>query len=296
MIKIVFLLILSVTMGTAKNVLSKTCPPQKIYRFNSIVFFIAFLFSFTFIGLGISGSGLNFAPYILLMALIYTVLMLVAHIAYIKAVSIGDFAISSFMYSCGFVIPAIVGALIYHENITVSQIIGLIVLIASFVVGSLRRTGGKTGNLWLFLSISAMLASGAIGLLQKVYSHSIYKADLDSLLTPAFLLMSVVSAILAFTKVEPTTALATTANENYKENLLVLFAFLLGVVVLAQNKTNLFLSGALDSMITFPVINGGTVVVSALCDFFILKKKPDLRKIISIFMGIIAIILIAIKV
>ncbi|MBQ5927069.1 MAG: hypothetical protein IIX01_04025 [Clostridia bacterium] len=51
------------------------------------------------------------------------------------------------------------------------------------------------------------------------------------------------------------------------------------------------LPGALGSSVTFPIINGGTIIFSTLIGFFAYKEKPNLKIIISIVIVLCATLL-----
>ena len=281
------LLCLSVALGSGKNLISKFCPQRKIFIFNAIAFAVAFI---CILIIGLIG-GITVNGYIILFAALYALFTMLAQICYIKAVAVGDFSISSLMYSCGFMIPSIFGAIIYHEKVTAFQIVGFIVILASFIIGNLKREKGKTGFKWLILSVSAMICSGIVGLLQKIFRNSNYAQELDSLLVFAFIFISLVSVILHFILARKPSddENSTTDERSYK--FILLIAIIMGVVLCAQNKTNLYLSGAMSSMIFFPVCNGGTIVVSALLDKVILKKELTVYKIVSVALGVVGIVL-----
>ena len=289
------LMLFSIGLATSKNILSKLCPKGRVFSCQAVSFFTASILALVFS----IWTGLRVTPYILLTAVAYAAFMLGAQAAYIKAVSIGDFAISSLMYSCGFVVPSLLGALIFQEPITLTQILGLIVMIISFVLANLPRKAEKMKLRWLFWILAAMLSSGMIGLTQKLYSTLSKGADLDSLLTVAFLIAASVSLLLGLPE-QRRQAASEPSDQTEKRGMLSLLGFmtvaaLLGCVTFAYNKNNLFLSGKINSMILFPVTNGGIVVASAFADRFLFGKKIDLRKAIAIVLGIVAIVLIVVK-
>ncbi len=282
------LLCLSVSLGASKNVFSHSCPSNKVFAFNSYAAGMAFIILLMLA----AGDGLTLNPYIYGFAILYASFTLLAQVTYIKALSIGDFSISTLIYSCGFIIPSILGAIIFKETVTIFQIIGLVVIVASFVVGNLKRSGGKKSILWLLLCLTAFFASGTVGLGQKLFRASNYSAELDSMLTVSFLFICAASSVLSYVTAPPErAALSVSVTDIHQEKKLLLFAILMGIVMFAQNKTNLYLSGALPSMLFFPVCNGGTIALSAVCDRIIFKKKMIATKIASIVLGIIGIVL-----
>ena len=72
-----------------------------------------------------------------------------------------------------------------------------------------------------------------------------------------------------------------------------LLALLLSLSVVIANKLNMFLVGALPGLIFFPVINGGTIMFSAIVSKYLFKEKLSVLSWCGIFTGILAIILIA---
>lgn len=56
-------------------------------------------------------------------------------------------------------------------------------------------------------------------------------------------------------------------------------------------EANLYLSGALPSIITFPCLNGGEILVTMLCSVTIFKEKLSARKILGIAVTIVGIVL-----
>lgn len=253
--------------------------------YNTVVFFTAFAGLALLSGFG----GAAISVYVLIMAALYAVCTVAAQVSYIKALDEGDFSICSLLYSTGFVIPAIGGAIIYNEKITVFQIVGLLILISSFVV--CRRIEGKGGNgkRWIVFAVLAMLCSGLVGIVQKVFRMSAFGDEINLLLTAAFLMMTVFSALLSVREVRKNRS-----SGKFKRTVW-LFAAAMGVAVMGANKINLYLSGELSSMLFFPLVNGGAVIMSVFSDRFIFKQPIDKRKLSAIVLGIVAIVMLSVK-
>lgn len=276
------LLAISVIFGTSKNVFSKLCPKGCVNGYNAVVFVVAFA------GLLIlsKSAALCMSFYVLIMAMLYAICTVAGQVSYIKAVEKGDFSICSLLYSTGFVIPAICGAIIYDEKITAFQIIGLLILIASFVVSRKIEGNAGSGKKWILFAIMAMGFSGLVGIIQKVFRMSDYGTQINSLLVIAFLIMSILSIILSVPEVK----------ELRKCNAKTwIFAAAMGICVMGANKINLYLSGELSSMIFFPLVNGGAVIMSVFSDTFIFKQPIDKRKCLAVVLGILAIVVISVK-
>ena len=71
-------------------------------------------------------------------------------------------------------------------------------------------------------------------------------------------------------------------------------AILLSLSVVFANKLNLILVANIPGIIFFPLINGGTIMLSAVCSGIFFKEKLTVRIWMGIVIGIAAIILIAV--
>ena len=60
------------------------------------------------------------------------------------------------------------------------------------------------------------------------------------------------------------------------------------------NLLNTYLAGVFESVITFPVVNGGRILLTTVLGAILFREKTNLRQKIGILCGFIAIVLIAI--
>lgn len=66
-------------------------------------------------------------------------------------------------------------------------------------------------------------------------------------------------------------------------------ATITGVVIGAVNIINLYISGAINSVIFFPVVNGGVIVLSGLAAIIFFREKLSVKQTIGLILGIAAI-------
>ena len=79
--------------------------------------------------------------------------------------------------------------------------------------------------------------------------------------------------------------------KNVKASLIILvFAILSGIVSCVYNRCNIYLSGALPTILFSPIFNGALIMVSFLAGLILFKEKPTVLKIIGFCVGILAII------
>ena len=72
--------------------------------------------------------------------------------------------------------------------------------------------------------------------------------------------------------------------------LLIFLMLISGVCVAVNNKLNLYLSGVIDSVIFFPVVNGGGLVLTTLASLLIFKERLRAKQWIGILFGIASVL------
>ena len=104
-------------------------------------------------------------------------------------------------------------------------------------------------------AFGAMACSGAVGILQKIFRNSADAGETSSFLLLSFLLLAGLSALCcAARKAAP--------DAPHFGRTGTLLAVLIGCCTGVTNRLNLFLSGVLPSVIFFPAVNGGCVLLT----------------------------------
>lgn len=206
----------------------------------------------------------------------------------------GPFSYTSVIVSLSTIIPALSGSLIWGESIATVQIIGMALMLLCFLLSvDFSKSDKKTSPVWFLYVFITFISTGFIGVMQKWHQNSEYKAELDGFLIIAFttaFVFSSLGTVISFLK-------AKTQKEcgNAGKDITLLATLLMmccGICAAANNKMNLFLSGAMDSATFFPVVNGGGMILSALASLVIFKEKLTTQKWIGIAIGVVAVILI----
>ena len=188
-------LIVSMLSSVTRSLLSKRLSPHVsssagFGAVNTMLFGAAFITSLVFSAAqgNISVSGLT-----LVLGLLYAAFTVLAQLSYMRALSEGRVSSVSFLYSCGFLIPTAAGILIWHEGITFVGALGKAMLVPAFrlcgatdnasrkekaeimrgkvaISGSGR--GSRSGRVWIYWAVTAMVSSGFVGLIQKIHRTS----------------------------------------------------------------------------------------------------------------------------
>jgi drug/metabolite transporter (DMT)-like permease len=275
-----FLLSISAFLNGTKSVCAKKGnqyinETQNIYAYNFYMFFVALIVA---LAVGIpTFNGLSLLT--LIVGICYGVSLYFAQFFLIRAISEGNTSVSTLVYSCGFLGPTLFSVLRYGEDISVFQILGIALIVVSFVV-TLDK-GGITSKKWFLYIFMAVLCNALCGICQKIFAMSEFKAEQSGFMIIVFLSGTVAAFIFAPKKLKlPTRPF-------------LLTSFSSGAVLGALNMLNVYLSKKLPGSIVFPCVNSGGIIFSAILAWILLREKLSTRKIIGLVLGIIAIFAIA---
>ena len=207
------------------------------------------------------------------------------------ALQVGPLSYTSVIISFSTLISALSGVLFFKESIGLWQIIGMALMLASFALANGGENGGKRANLrWLLLCVVAFLATGAIGVMQKVHQSSAFKEELNAFLVIAFAVSALFSGVVALLLRKKEIVTEGKRNDRGGMMLLIFLMLVSGVCVAVNNKLNLYLSGVIDSVIFFPVVNGGGLVLTTLASLLIFKERLRGKQWIGILLGIASVL------
>ncbi|MBE6731341.1 MAG: hypothetical protein E7564_06610 [Ruminococcaceae bacterium] len=229
-----------------------------------------------------------------LLALAFGLVTALQSITFLQALEHGPLSYTSVIMTLSTIIPALSGAIFWQEVIVPVQIVGIVLMMACFVL-SVDTSGEKkkANTKWLIYCAVAFLCTGAIGVMQKVHQTSEYKMELDAFLVIAFVFSFIYSGINWFILSRNKN---NTENKSGKPSVLTLIPFILmvisGVCVAANNNLNLYLSGVIDSAVFFPIVNGGHLVLTTVTAVIFFKEKLSVKQWIGIFLGIVSVVLL----
>ena len=281
------LLITSILLSTARNIFSKRVSG---IPFGSRAFFINQCVIFAFGGISVILFGnvsLNaLSPFTLLYALLYGIALICAQWFYTVAFSTGNTAICSTVYSMGFILPTLSGAIFWNEPFSIPDILGIMLAITSIIFSKKpqSKTGQNNVSRYSVPLTVAMLASGALGIIQKLQQKSPYPDERGAFLLMAFAVATILSLLTAFITRKNTVPPLGRST--------VTFAALIGLFFGCCNLLNTILAGLLDSAIFFPTLNIGVIFLSMLSGTIIYKEKLSGRELLVLLFGSAAIALL----
>ena len=281
-----WLLTLSIALSGGRNILSKKLSDM---GFGTKGFFLCqgVLFFGGALALALFGnlSIIGISPEILIYAAVYGVLLILAQWFYTKALFGGNTALCSTVYSMGFILPTLSGAIFWSEELFFFDILGIISAIAAIIVSGVAKRGdGKKSSLnYVFPLIIAMLASGGLGIVQKLQQSSPCADQKGIFLVVSFLLAALISFVAAIF-----------GKRSEKRICASRFAIAacVGVFFGCCNLLNTTLAGMLKSAIFFPTLNIGVILLSMLLGVIFYKERLRAKEISVLILGGISIILL----
>lgn len=286
----VLLLICSIFLSCSKSLLYRgvsgvTGNKAGFWLVNTLSFGMACVIQFC---ITLCTGGLQISTFTLVLALPFAVFTLASQYFYITAQKLGAVSLNTFIYSCGFILPTIYGVLLLHEPFSLTQGIGILVMLAAIYLYLLPGKQNTFRLFWLICILCASFCSGAVGILQKVQRSQGEAAEQNTFLLLTFFLCTLASACIWLYHRRKSTA-----GKALPERRPLVLALVIGCVLGIANLINLFLAGKLPSAVFFPVLNGSVTLLSGLGAYLVFREKMNLRQILALCIGIFAIILIS---
>ena len=276
-------LIFAVMLGAGRSVFSKRMKSdtQKSFYFNQF-----FLFLSGTIGIFLCNvkAFATVTVTTLLYGVLFGVVTIIAQWCYTVALGKGPTSICAMVYSFGFIFPTVSGPIFWNESFGITTLIGLLIAVLAIIASAFTdKKGNKNGIGFIIPNIVAMVASGGLGILQKVHQQSADKHNLDGFLVIAFIIATLISLVMTLC-----------VKDNAEKLKPSVFPVLAGVCFGLASMVNTMLAGRMESTILFPTLNIGVMMACLVAGIVIFKEKPTKPQIIAFALGITSIIVLSI--
>lgn len=281
------LLTLSILLSTGRNLLSK--------RLSSAVFGTrAFFMRQSILFLGGTLAILLFggvapahpSPKTILYALLYALCLILAQWFYTVSLNQGNTALCSTVYSMGFILPTVSGAVIWSETFSALDVCGVVCAILSILLPNVtvNPSNASTKKQNPFPLLTATLASGGLGILQKLQQRSDVANERAHFLLIAFLLASAISVLASFFS----------KKEYHLHTKKAAFPIALGIGIAfgSCNLLNTALAGMLPGAVFFPTLNIGVILLTMLCSVLLFHEKLKRGELLTPIFGCASILLL----
>ena len=221
-----------------------------------------------------------------LLAVLFAAVSFVNTYTATRALVLGPLAYTCVIAAASSIIPVLYGRIFLGEQITVFQIIGMVLILISVFLSVETQGEKKKASLrWLGYALLNFLMNGTIGVLQKIHRASAHAHESNEYLLIMFFFMALITAGYLVILRKKGTVRSAKPLKMPKVFLVLLAA---GVSAGLINVLNLYLSGAFDAAFLFPVLNGGGTLAALILAFVVFKEKFTLRRSIGLAVGVLA--------
>jgi len=281
------LLILSIVLSVCKsavyNCYAKSEMPDLpgIFRFNAVSYGIAALITLCF---GI-GESLSFSTVICSAAYAVTVFSFQA--LSVAAMTVGSMSLTSLLALYGMVIPSAAGPIFWNEPFGVSQLLGMVIMILSlWMLRGKDDNKSSSEKKWRIMAGFCFVMSGLAGLIEKIHQSTNGREERRMFLLFAFLMMFIFSVLGSVT-------VKTKLHKNISVKPIIMFGAISGAIISIFSRINLTLAGKLDSLIYYPIANGGALLLTVFISAAVFREKLHPKRLLGFFMGLCAIFLLS---
>lgn len=278
-------MILSVCLGTGRNIISKK---NALATANRSDFFLAQAILFAAAALLVIPFGWRefrtFTSVTLVCGILFGILLVLAQWMLTLALKSGPTSVCSVVYALGFIIPTVSGTLFWKEPFSRLNGVGVCLSVIVILL-TVNRTGqGKaSGFSFVPFILTAMLASGGLGIMQKV-QQSVDAGNMNMFVFIASMFAFCCSLLAFFCQ-------RCRSNLSLQS---VCFSAATGFCFSGLNMCNTYLAGRMKSAVFFPVYNVSVIVVSTALGTIVFREKFTAKIATILGLGILVILLFCI--
>lgn len=201
----------------------------------------------------------------------------------------GPVSITTLIGNSSLLLSISVSALLWKENITLIQCIGVALLIFSIILCTYKKSESVFKANWKLYAFFFSAFAGLVGITFKAFSKSGNTEHTNDMMIIASFIMTVCYLLISI----KAKSIKPFLNPNNKQNF-IFYALLTGLLSCVYNRLNITLSGKIDAVIFFPVFNGGVILLSCILGFLLCREKLSVKQILGIFTGCLALCVIGI--
>lgn len=283
-----FSIILAVCKSSLYNSFAQKSKPHlsDTFGFNAVSYGLASIVAL--IGLLVKSEAVSGTT--VLCAFFYATIVLSLQTLSITAMSVGAMSTTAICVMYGMIIPSVAGPIFWKEPIGALQIVGITMMLVSLwlIRGKSSPEANTTSKKWVLLAIPAFVFSGLAGVMEKIHQTTPAREEKMSFVFIACAFMFVFSIAARFITQKKDTKTSVSS--------IVMLAALSGIVIGLYSTVNLILAGKLDSMIYYPIANGGAMLLTVLVSVAVFKERFDKTRIIGTIMGLLGILFLSLPV
>ena len=222
-----------------------------------------------------------------LYALAFSACLAVSSIGTAESFLCGPMSLSSVINSCSVVLPILFGCLVYKETMTAPHLLGIVFLLATFI---LTGTGSKEGKKeislkWFIMVMLAFLGNGFGAVVLAAYSKIPETASNNGFMAVSFFMAAVM--LMAHFLLSRERA----AGKRVKVTAPFFgLSFMAALGCFGTNLLIIYLSGVMPASLLHPVYNSASGILVTLASCLLFRERMDRKKALILLLGICAVV------
>ncbi len=285
-------IIVAVLLFTGQTMCFKIFNEKYMKNLTSYFFFLFLYSSFAaLIYLIMAGSTATYSFYTKILGIAFGVFLILAVLFYMKSMETGPLSYSALFFSSGLVLPIVFGLIFWDEKINFLQFVGVLLLIATFYLASQPSSeeSTKVNSKWLLFCILAFICNGTLMILLKAHQIIMPGKETKEFLIIAFVTAALIALILFLINKSRNRE----SISHMKSMPFVWLVICTGSCISLGNGLSSYLASRIPSIVHFPVINGGVVILSSILSSIIFKEKIDKNGQIGLILGILSLVFLS---
>ena len=207
-----------------------------------------------------------------------------------KALETGPLAPTMLIGSSSMILQTVVGSIVWCEQVTVGQMIGVALMMTAMVLSVIRKkeeTFAGSGK-WLLFCMALFVTNAMNGLIFKAHQSTGGASQYALFLSIGFFVGAALTALLSLLIRDQAEASALPLRWK-----MIVLGILAGFLLCGCNTLNSRLAGLIPSVILFPGFNGSVIVFSVPVSMLFFHEKVSRRQLAGIALAVAAILLLS---
>lgn len=240
----------------------------------------------------LGGFRLQLTPYTVVLALLMALVAMGSSYICFQAYGRGNLSLFAvFQMQGGMLLPYLFG-IWYGNRVSVFCVAGIVLMVGALLLTVSKGDGQRATRAFRVLCVAVFFCNGAISILSYIYSNGIFGSGTAAGISALYSFVTVkalFSAVLAaggylLTRRAARETAAAQPAEKKRDSRLVLLLLLLGGAACdcVGYVIELLCAGKLPAVALFPMVTGGTVILSALAGMWLFGEKVTARTWVGI--------------
>lgn len=299
LLQLVFIVITTIFAAAKVTIQGAACrkhirTPQDSLMYNTIFFLFVSLSLALTLSLRIPNTE------ILLWAATLAFFNVLFQVFYSVALTVGPISITVLIINFCIVVPTTVSFIVFRENIYISQLLGVILLLISFPL-SIKETGesGKGVNKkWLFFTIITLISNCVASTMTKLFKLTASYAETPDTSTNTLLFfLYLFGAFIAYTIYKIKSMVGTREKRTFKlGKSVILFALAMGLDLAIFQKCNMTAVLNIPGSIYFPTQTGIQSVLMTVIGIILFGDRLTKTQWLGTVFGILAVVFLNVQI